>query len=324
MMKANLLPLRHGFIYSLKNLIRGRASVHKPVNLDSGELILDIESIEHTAPCDNQRINGLFKKLKVYEYGVSAFLHGSWADDTCTPFSDIDDLIVLNLESLNQQGDLKKVLTVLNAIDMSFCRIDPIQHHGHWIISKDELKNYDNSFMPVHVLKDAKHILGEDAVVARVNTEVSLLGLKKNVINTCKAIEELAPLYFNGTINAYQLKGLAGCFVLMPAFIYQVLGKKLTKPEAIAKAGGIYSERALNCIRWSGESRLNWSVITESRSYKRFSLLTHVFSNPHLWRRFAKKYSPKVSSEQKERLCEFELEQSAVEVFIKESLKYGQ
>jgi predicted nucleotidyltransferase len=325
-MKANLLPLRHGLIHSLKRLIKGDPSANNtlPSGNTNSKVPLVTESVESVDPCDNQQINKLFRKLRSFEDSISVFLHGSWADDTCTPFSDIDDLIVLDLEKLQQQGKLKSALTVLNAIDMNFCRVDPIQHHGHWIVSKRELENYDNSFMPVHVLNEAKHVLGENVLVAHINSEESIAGLKRNIVNTCKTIDELSKLYFNGTINAYQLKGLAGCFVLMPAFIYQVLGKKYTKPEAIKEAADIYSDQAMSCINWSGESRENWGVITNHTAYRRFSLWTRVFSNPHLWRRFSRKFSPKVNAKQKEHLCKTELLESAIGVFIKESLKYGE
>lgn len=322
-MKTNQLPIKKSFPYFLLNNLRIRNNliIQHEVSDEVYEKI-DFLLTEITK-CENDKINNLFSGVEKYKDCVSIYLHGSWADDTKTSFSDLDDFVILDLKKLNQKGHLDQVVKILNRIDMKFCRLDPLQHHGHWIVSKEELNNYDNSFMPLHIMSDAKKIVGKNYIEASINKKISILGLKKNIRNTCIGIEKLSNLFFSGNINSYQLKALIGSFALMPAFIYQVEGENISKAEAIKKASNIYSDKALLCMQWSTLCRNNWSVVTNTKKFKRFTFMTNLFLNPHLWRRFSQKFSPVVTSEQLNLLTEQELHNTFVKEFITTSQIYA-
>jgi len=278
-------------------------------------------SVSAGMPCDNQKIKHIFRGLERFEGQLSIYLHGSWADDTTTPFSDIDDFIVLEDRKISK-GDLRKIIAALNRVDMRFCRIDPLQHHGHWLVSRSELENYDNSFIPLFILRESRLLLGSRDVRAIVNHAVTLHGLETNTHNFCSNIESLFRKLQSGVISAYELKVLVGSFALMPAFIFQLRGLELNKPEAIARAGEIYSDSSVELIRWSTECRANWFVVTGTRKFRLFSSLTYLVGNPFIWRKIAAKYSPRVSSSDLGRMSGINISKSQVECFIAESLAH--
>lgn len=325
-MKGNRLPITYTRLYRglsfLRKLKRGRKRfIHDKSSIESDDTIeyflSEIESIE------NKLIEDIFKSLEKYSEYIQVFLHGSYADNTTTDFSDIDDFVIIDLKKLKENGVDRLFFRALNRIDMKFCRIDPLQHHGHWICLKEELNYYDNSFLPLFILKDAKSLIGNSSIYAFIDIDRTKTGLKRNLINTCKSIENLAELYFKNEINSYQLKGLIGSFVLMPSFIMQINSKSTTKPEAIKLAHTIFSTEALNCIIWSTNCRKNWGIITSNYRFKAFSVLPIIFTNSYLWRRFSKSFSPGVTVSQNNRLSDVRLNPNEVEIFIKESLSYA-
>jgi predicted nucleotidyltransferase len=323
-MKSNSLPQNFTTAYKILRFLKNRPKVDfEGLSNYNFEGSLDYIEIQNIEICKNQKINKLFKKLRPYSDYVQVFLHGSYADDTTTAFSDIDDFIIIDLKELRKNRILSKVMNILNEIDMEFSRIDSIQHHGHWICSKEELKNYDNSFLPLQIIEDSKCVIGDNSIRGYVNTEISEEGLKNNIQNTCKGIKRLSDLYFRNKINAYQLKCLVGSFVLMPAFILQAQGENCTKPEAINRAKKNLSEKSLACIEWSTNCRNNWETISETQKFKRFSFFSQVFKDPFLWRRYSNKFSPKVSKNQKNAISNISLKKVSVEKFISESLEYA-
>lgn len=323
-MESNSLPAQHSRVFKLIRFIKNKPKLE----FIEGEIkneptITKPIFIEKIDSCENKEINHIFKKMKPYSNYIEIYLHGSYADNTKTPFSDIDDFIVLDFEKLQKDKLLLKVVRLLNYIDMKFCRIDPIQHHGHWISSKTEIVNYDNSFIPLHILKDSKCVIGRNFLEGSINPIVTKDGFKRNIINTCKEIERLVELYFNNSINAYQLKGLVGSFALMPALVYQIMGDNYSKPEAIMLSNKIFSKKAQSCIEWSTANRANWHIITGHAKFKVFGLLPYLCFDPHLWRIFSSKFSPRVSIVQKNNLSKVHLSQNFVKDFLSESLSYA-
>jgi predicted nucleotidyltransferase len=326
-MKSNTITRKYRKLYLIKTIVKQIFNLKttidvQTINKNDKEKLTEID-IFITDRSIDPFIQNLFKKLKPFNRYVDVYLHGSWADNTKTPFSDIDDFIILKTKLLKEKRILHKVCKILNDIDMRFCRIDPIQHHGHWICSKDELENYNNSFMPCYILKNSKLVFGNSKLKFNVNLKASEIGFKKNIISTCNGIEKLSKKYFDNSINAYQLKELVGCFALIPAFIMQAKGLKYNKPEAIKLAHTIFSDRALQCVVWSTNNRDNWGFITNKLTYKLFNYLTFLFTDPFTWRKFSRKNSPMVDIATLNNLSSIKLTHKMVNVFILESLKYA-
>lgn len=259
----------------------------------------------------------LFRELLEFP-ALSIYLHGSQADRTTTPFSDYDDLIIVDAEKLSPT-DLPRLITALNRVDMRFCRLDPLQHHGHWIIEKGMLDAYDESYMPMLVLKTAVAVKGSRRISYAPQLAGSREGLERNLVNTCRSIEELHERLCHGVLTLFELKALVGSFALVPAFVFQYRGEPLSKPEAIARASEIFSPSALRCVVWASETRKNWGNATHGAGYNALRLLSLLITNPHLYRMLAQRIAPRVDLK---RLGFGGLSPQDVRCFITESLSY--
>jgi len=263
----------------------------------------------------------LFRKLGKYENKVSVYIHGSWADGTNNHFSDIDDYIIINDDSVNEE-QLRDIIKILNKIDSEFCRLDPLQHHGHWIVGRSELENYNNSFIPIFILKDAKNVIGDNDICAKINHETTKVGLRNNIIRTADNIESFSAEMFNKSINAYKLKALIGSIALMPAMIFQLEGLEVDKRTAISRSNEIFNEENNQLTLWATDCRNNWSVIVNSFRFKVFSMFPHLFRNPHLWRKVSNKFSPKVQGRQLNLLSKKKYDNQILEEYLKEVRSY--
>lgn len=260
----------------------------------------------------NKEINEIFQPLlSLDSRKIQIFVHGSWSDNTKTAFSDLDDFIVIEDEYYNL------VKHKLDEVEFNFQKRDPLQHHGHWLIKRSQLKQYDNSYMPLFIMKESICLKGDNEISANINQVDVINKTVKRIKSTCKNIELFYKKYEEGKLNIYDLKRFVGSVVLLPPLIYQLKGKALNKRTAILNASLIYSKDALNLIQWSSEFRENWSVITESCQFLDFSNELKKFDSAEKWRNHASLKAPVLSYEQ---LSSIELNDELIESFINESL----
>jgi len=224
----------------------------------------------------------LFRELLDFTV-LSIYLHGSQADKRTDPFSDYDDIVIIDSAKISP-GDLPTLIAALNRVDMHFCRLDPLQHHGNWIIEKGMLNAYDESYMPTLILKTAIAVKGPRQISYAPHLARSREGLEHNLVHACQSIGELHERLRQAILNLFELKALVGSFALVPAFIFQYRCEPLSKPDAIARAAEIFSPSALRCIAWASDTRENWGRVTRDAGYTTLRILGVLISNPHLFR----------------------------------------
>lgn len=196
--------------------------------------------------------------------GVSLFLHGSMADLQYTPFSDVDDLVVLRRAAWQDPASLMNTATLLAQVAREYQNVDPLQHHGHWVLTEFDLLLYDQSYMPLVVLDEAVRIAGEPQINSRIYHDNT--GFIKNASNTIQSLNgKLAKATREGGLNAFELKGLVGEIAIMPAYLFQARGEMLSKPEAIGRADELYSPRALKALEWATLVREEFGPLVHNR-----------------------------------------------------------
>lgn len=278
-------------------------------------------SIDNITICNNEVIQKLFRTLKKYENDISVFIHGSWADGTNNSFSDIDNFIIIN-ENKFTNNKLKSLIQILNKIDMKMCRIDPLQHHGHWIVLKGDLLNYDNSYIPLFILKNAKIVVGNKNFDFFLNTSELEKRKKKNLLATINSIRNNGELFLEGKMNVYQFKAFISSISLIPPLIFQHKNIELSKKEAISRADEVFSIEAHKVMMWATQIRSNWKEINNKISFKLFRLLPILFFNPFVWRKFAFRFSPKIPQKEVRNMSIIEFDKIKLECFIKECENY--
>lgn len=239
-------------------------------------------------------VEQLFAPLNNYA-GLQVFLHGSYADNTMTPFSDIDDFVIIDDFELSK-ADIAVIEEKLAEVEKFFYVIDPLQHHGHWKIYKSELENYNNGVIPLFILNTSKCLIGSSVITASVNHNKTYNTLSGSISGFCKWINVLFESYFHGDINLYNLKRLVGSVVLLAPLIFQLRGLKIDKRQAIMKANELFSLEASKLIQWASDLRLNWGKLLDTQEFFEFEQLQQNGDVVN-WRMFAEKNSPVLSSE---------------------------
>jgi len=279
---------------------------------DQNSLSYDVHASAILAPSDSP-LQEIFKGLIEFP-GIEIYVHGSWADDSKTPFSDLDDLIIVDVDSIESAGLTGKLISRLNRVDMRLCRMDPTQHHGHWMIETKDLQQYDESYMPLLVLEDALCLQGRENISASAVTESTQRGLRRNLEIALNHVSNSHEKYSRGKINIYEMKTFIGSIMLTPAYVFQIRGERVSKRHAIENANTIYGQEALAAIECCSSIRRDWGKAIGGWQFKLLQFSTHIISNPHIYRRFAAKASPIFP---KERFPQ--LETRDVEAFIAQS-----
>ncbi len=242
----------------------------------------------------NKEILNIFHSLEE-QIGLQIFLHGSWADNTTTAFSDIDDFVIIDDTKLTKD-EIIQIENQLSIIENQFYKIDPLQHHGHWKVYQSELNDYNNSYIPLFILEDAISIIGNKDIKANVNYNKTINGLYQSIKTTTQNIEEFYDLYSQQKLNIYELKRFVGSVVLLPPLLFQLKGINHNKREAINNANQLFTERALDLIKWATDLRNNWELLTNSSEFVSFSGLQKDMQLSK-WHNFSKIESPILNPE---------------------------
>jgi hypothetical protein len=310
------IPYPEGcFIRFLKNTLTKREGTFNKDDSNKSVLHKKEVTIQNEAS-DYQK--SLFREiLEIPEIWI--YLHGSRADNTSTSFSDYDDLIIVDTAKLTRSRRCTLARKLIR-VDRRFTRLDPLQHHGHWMISRQCLENYNASYIPLSVLNTAVRIQGPKTIRYKVDIQRTKYGMHQNIQSMCKNIQSLYYLYINNRINIFKLKGLVGSFVLMPAFIFQYLGDDVDKKTGILRARELFGTNAHMCLKWSTEHRYSWDRIMELTVDQLYlSVLMKAVRNPHVYRKIVNKVAPSIDIR---KISLPKLDPLHVNSFIEESLSY--
>lgn len=263
----------------------------------------------------NKELKDVFKGYEKFPF-VYIYIHGSWADNTRIPFSDLDDFIIINGRNLRLFKKLR-LERWMNRVEMKMNRIDPLQHHGHWVIYYEQLNNYDNSYMPIGILENSVKIQGPKELFVEINFDLSNEGVFKNIYNCIAGIRRLYKKYEENQINIYEMKSFIGSILLIPPLVFQFNGKWVSKKYAIENCNEYFSVASMEVINQCSELRRNWECITNINDYKILKFYAKVFSNAYWYRLFAKNYAPKFPQR------DFKIiDKHNMEIFINEALSH--
>jgi len=188
---------------------------------------------------------------------VSVYLHGSMATGDYTPFSDVDDLVIVHQTGWSSYARFREVVRRLETVATLFQRIDPLQHHGHWIYLDSDMACLDQSSLPLVVLNDSVIVVGRPEVTANLRLED--WGLRRILWDNIQDVRHNASAMARGKLNLYGLKNLVSGISLLPPLIFQINGKMLDKKTAILRSSNIFSDKALVALQWSTKLRETWA-----------------------------------------------------------------
>lgn len=180
-------------------------------------------------------------------------MHGSISSNEIIPYSDFDGLIILK-DNYNHSKELKYFLKQSKKIIHDF---DPLQHHDWFIISKSELSRYDNTFLPIEVLKNSKLIYPD------INLKLNIT-LKENIDYNSPFYKLVNSLRYKLSLknyprNSYQLKSYISEILLLPCIYLQAKHEKgISKKESFSLAINDFKSSEWIAIDIASQIRKNW------------------------------------------------------------------
>lgn len=219
----------------------------------------------HIASVNNCRlIPDWFKTLKEYgtkleSLGAKLIVQGSYADSEITAYSDVD--LVIFYKPFN-----KEVLQIKKQIETFLLSIDPLQHHGVFMIDINTFGFYWQMDLPVEVLEKAKYF-GESG------TTLSFTGVLYENTGSLKAAESILHVIKdflkkdNSQIGLWEWKFFISDILLLPTLLLGSKGKYIYKRDSFALAKKMFSDDGWYCIEKATMIRDLWPNAETLKKY---------------------------------------------------------
>lgn len=255
-------------------------SIYKTHNILADAIQQEIKVAEytHTNPFALEMKQFLEKNLRGKYSG--AYTHGSLGTNEIISYSDFDGLIILNHSAFKSVKDVYSTAIALKKSEHIMKKMDPLQHHGWFIITENELRNYPADYFPPMLFDYAKCISGERNFHITYQSSSSD-ELKKHFTGFCKHLISNIQKISDDT-NFYDLKSTLSGFMLLPAIFLQ-----LKHPEGVFKKDSFeliqkeMSEKEYQVMNLISRMRVEWKYTSPGR-YKFLlqsnnALLNHYF-----------------------------------------------
>ena len=218
-----------------------------------------------------------FAEKNFIDYISGFYLHGSFSTlDYIKGWSDLDTLIIVKKSTINEPDKLSQLRDFLYKSRKFFYKIDPLQHHGHMVITQYDLEHYCQTYFPVEIFKYSKSFL---------ETE----GVNKIKIRDCK-IENMNKFYWfvnyfrrvylnrDYRMNSYNMKFFLHCITLFPALYLGAKGIHVYKKYSFEIAKRDFQKDLWKPILTVEKMRQNWKPL------KALPLINKIAEiNPLLW-----------------------------------------
>jgi len=215
-------------------------------------------AVPDRSPRCHPLVQALRERLVPVQDDVSVYVHGSMATGDYTPFSDVDDLVILHHSSWSSPARFREVVRCLEKAARLCQRTDPLQHHGHWVLLDFDLVCLNEGVMPLVVLEQAVRVAGRPEVTARVRKD--LASFAPVLWHLIQEVRCDALVMLQGPVSLFQLKNLISSLSLLPALTFQVRGQTLDKKTAILRSGEIFSDQARPAVSWTTQIRAEWAT----------------------------------------------------------------
>ncbi len=201
-------------------------------------------------------INFLESNLK--DQLAGAYVHGSLGTNEEIAYSDFDALVILKDEIINDKDRLAETAFLLNKARTFMFQMDPLQHHGWFVMAESDLSNYSETYFPSELFRYAKSLLKDKGLRLTLNVQLSE-DFSAPLISLCNSVER--KLKTNLPENLYQLKNLLSEFMLLPALYVQARDKKgIYKKFSFEEAKKDFSSDSWKIMDEVSLIRKNWNV----------------------------------------------------------------
>lgn len=230
--------------------------------------------------------NNLYKDL----FGV--YVHGSLGTYEETAYSDFDALAIIKNEVFKSSKRLAKVAQRLSAARRIMFELDPLQHHGWFVLTEADFYNYPDYYFPFELFNYSKSLFSDKGLTLNIRIKNSQKEKKIEIFDSISLSIIKTVCEKKYPINAYELKGLLSKFMLLPSLYIQARdGKSIFKKFSFGEAKKDFLEHDWRIMDEVSEIRKNWQI-------KIFTFQKILLTSPcQIFRYFGQKWGPKVPDE---------------------------
>lgn len=88
-----------------------------------------------------------------------ACVHGSLGSDEAVAYSDFDGLVILRHRAFESAQSLAQVTARLRELQRCMLQLDPLQHHGWFVLTEADLDAYCDAYFPAALFSHARSLL---------------------------------------------------------------------------------------------------------------------------------------------------------------------
>ncbi len=216
----------------------------------------------------NAKNNGFypdwFDKLEIISTRLETIdalliVQGSYADGMITNYSDVD--LVIFYKTISPE-----LIELKEELERFILDVDPIQHHGVFMIGKQKLSAYWQMDLPVEVISRGK-CFGNTTKSLNFDSIISeSLGPTTAVRSTLVAMEVFINRNFE-EVGIYAWKLLLSQIMLIPTLFLATKNKSIYKRESFDLVKDYYSSKAWDVIVIASSIRKSWIDSSDFNHY---------------------------------------------------------
>jgi len=191
---------------------------------------------------------------------IGAYVHGSLGTGEEMPYSDFDALAIIKDQVFEDENKVKYVGRKLSAAQSIMFDYDPLQHHGWFILTENQLNAYPEWYFPVELFSQAKSLFSEQGRDLTLQVMGSRQECRDIFIGFSDAIlQKIRKRAYPR--NVYQLKSLLSAFMLLPALYVQARdGKSVYKKDSFDRARRDFLPAEWAVMNEVSTIRKSWTV----------------------------------------------------------------
>lgn len=199
-----------------------------------------------------------FAEKNLRKFMLDMHLHGSLATlDYKEGWSDFDTLIIIKKDIFQIPENMIKLRNLLYESKKYFFKVDPLQHHGHMVLTEYDIDYYCETFFPLVLFRYSKSFFGQKFFVSKVR-DCKVENRKRFDWFVEYFIKLGSERRFNA--NSYNLKFFFHLVSLFPIIYLQSKGVHVYKKFSFDKAKKDFSDKEWEPIEMVTKIRNNWKI----------------------------------------------------------------
>lgn len=221
---------------------------------------------------------------------LAAIVHGSVATNELIPYSDFDGLIIVKDKVFENKEGLVSLAQTIYSTRKIMHMLDPLQHHGWFIITESDLLDYPSGYMPLEVLSYSKSLLSDADLELRVHlkTKPDYYSPVKTMCRRIRKISQKA----NRPKTLYQLKSILSEFMMMPTLYIQARDQRgVFKKFSFTAAAADFNQSTWSIMEEVSRMRAEWPEFESQAELEKFRKIGYI------WMKYRKKKGPAIPAQ---------------------------